>query len=183
MTFDTKHHNVGGIAARNAGWTGQPILHDVPSVCEVTQRHWRHLPDGRALYWNWKPHHVRFKSGHILNIIINLVNFCSYGFLEGIWYLDIVHRGHVPKASCQQQQQLLSSADSSEDVDGQIQDTLDMAESRNEDDREEAELKRMQKRWANTELLKSKTKLFLNIIYLLYYIEFHRCGRVLHNKV
>jgi predicted glutamine amidotransferase len=22
----------------------------------------------------------------------------SFGFLEGIWYLDIVHNGHVPKA-------------------------------------------------------------------------------------
>ena len=57
--------------------------------------------------------------------------------------MDIVHRGHVPKASCHQQ----SNDDNSDVVDGhEMQDTLDMSESRNEDDREEAELKRMQRR-------------------------------------
>ena len=49
----------------------------------------------------------------------------------------------MPKASCHQQ----SNDDNSDVVDGQeMQDTLDMSESRNEDDREEAELKRMQRR-------------------------------------
>ena len=49
----------------------------------------------------------------------------------------------MPKASCRQQ----SNDDNSDVVDGQeMQDTLDMSESRNEDDREEAELKRMQRR-------------------------------------
>ena len=47
----------------------------------------------------------------------------------------------MPKASCHQQ------SNNSDAVDGhEMQDTLDMSESRNEDDREEAELKRMQRR-------------------------------------
>ena len=28
-----------------------------------------------------------------------MLSYFRYGFLEGIWYLDILHHGHVPKAN------------------------------------------------------------------------------------
>ena len=28
-----------------------------------------------------------------------MIFYSRYGFLEGIWYLDIIHHGHVPKSN------------------------------------------------------------------------------------
>ena len=40
----------------------------------------------------------RIERSKILEVFSS-VAISRFGFLEGIWYLDIVHNGHVPKAS------------------------------------------------------------------------------------
>ncbi|XP_059086164.1 uncharacterized protein LOC131882896 [Tigriopus californicus] len=83
----------------------------------------------------------------------------SYGFLEGIWYLDILHSGNVPKTGS-------SNDDEGDDDDGDDLDArsdlddgrqryLDFLDdgTRNEDEHEAAQLKRWEKK-----LLQSETK-------------------------
>ena len=75
--------------------------------------------------------------------------FCRYGFLEGIWYLDILHHGHVPKTNS-------SSLYNFDDDEEEDENDVNEAESHNEDEREEAEMKRLERRLEQTESQEQK---------------------------
>jgi len=72
-------------------------------------------------------------------LFIEIENYIIYGFLEGIWYLDIIHHGHVPKTNSASLYG--SNGEEEEDFD----DMDDMNCTKNEDDLEEAEMRLLQR--------------------------------------
>jgi len=68
-------------------------------------------------------------------LFIEIENYIIYGFLEGIWYLDIIHHGHVPKSNASS----IYGSNGEDDMD-------DMnCTPENEDDLEAAEMRFLQK--------------------------------------
>ena len=70
-----------------------------------------------------------------------------YGFLEGIWYLDILHHGHVPKTNS-------ASLYKSEVVEDDDDD--DFSCTNDEDELERAELRRLQRQIEDQNPLESQ---------------------------
>ncbi len=109
-------------------------------------------------YHCWKEH-----------IIKNVFCVSSYGFLEGIWYLDIVHNGSVPNRVCdedlQEEEEDYEGEDETRDDDDQDLSDTDEDEDEDangdgsdEDAHEASELRRAQKRTRRKRRRRRETK-------------------------
>lgn len=90
-------------------------------------------------------------------LFIEIEENIIYGFLEGIWYLDILHSGNVPKTGSSNDDEGDDDDDDDlgphSDLDDGRQRYLDLLDdgTRNEDEHEAAQLKRWEKKLLQTE--------------------------------
>ena len=59
------HKRANGFAETDSRPTNKPLLRHFLSICQITQRHWRHLFHGRTLHWDWELHNVRTKKNTV----------------------------------------------------------------------------------------------------------------------
>ena len=75
------HKRANGFAETDSRPTNKPLLRHFLSICQITQRHWRHLFHGRTLHWDWELYNVRTQS-HCLKITekvsFNIASEASY---------------------------------------------------------------------------------------------------------
>ena len=62
------HKRANGFAETDSRPTNKPLLRHFLSICQITQRHWRHLFHGRTLHWDWELHNVRTKKNTVLKM-------------------------------------------------------------------------------------------------------------------